>query len=186
MGIKWKWTWITSRISPHINSTHKYPVRPNNLPFMYLPSGMAHFIALFPKIRGTTTVHDLGCLWKKTSMRPTKEKDITPSTGTIQSMKSLRAKRVFWESITAHLPCYTDPRASAACHCWRPSHMTDKPSATLMAEFSNGENITSKCLWSSQHGNIQTFYAHVSWGNANILNKMLTLPGEFSWVQYRW
>lgn len=94
MGIKWKWTWITSRISPHINSTHKYPVRPNNLPFMYLPSGMAHFIALFPKIRGTTTVHDLGCLWKKTSVRPTKQKDITPSTGTIQSMKSLRAKSI--------------------------------------------------------------------------------------------
>lgn len=37
-------------MTPPINSIRKYPVKPNNLPFIYLPSGMAHFIAVFPKI----------------------------------------------------------------------------------------------------------------------------------------
>lgn len=113
-----------------------------------------------------------GCLWKKTSARPIKQKGITHSPGVSKSMKSLKAKGVFWESITACLPCsHTPPQTSAAGHCWRPTREQDGHSDTLMSELCNRKTTTLKYLQSSHHDHIQTFHTHVSWRNA--INRVL-------------
>lgn len=65
---------------------------------------------------------------------------------------------MFWKSITAYLALPEHLQLVTAGD----QAMSKMDIQTLMSELSNRETTTLKSLYSSQHDNIQTFYARVS------------------------